>query len=71
MDFQVKSKKMVTLVLSILLAIGSHWIPLPVNAPTQGTVYSSQSVVGEELEERGLRERVQSQRFIFSPKQGG
>lgn len=71
MNFQVKSKKMVTLVLSILLAIWSYWIPLRVSDPTQETVYSSRSVVGEELGDRGLGERVQSQRPIFSPKQGG
>ena len=52
MNFQVQSKRMITLALSMLLAIGSYWIPLPVNAPTQETVYSSQSVVGEELGER-------------------
>ena len=54
MDFQVRRKQFITLVLSMLLAIGSYWIPLPVGAPTQKNVYSSQPVVGE-----GLGERVQ------------
>jgi hypothetical protein len=52
MNSQVQRKQIITLALSILLAIGSYWIPLPESTPTQKTVSSSQPVVGERLGER-------------------
>ena len=52
MNSQIRCKQIITLVLSILLASGTYWIPLPVSTPTQKTVYFSQPVVGEELGER-------------------
>jgi len=54
MNSQVQRKQIITLVLSMLLAIGSYWIPLPDSAPTQETVSSYQPVM-----EEGLGERVQ------------
>jgi hypothetical protein len=51
MDFQIQRKQFITLVLSILLAMGSYWIPLPFSTPTQETV-SSYQPVGERLGER-------------------
>lgn len=53
MDFQIQRKQFITLVLSILLAMGSYWIPLPLSTPTQETV-SSYQPVGE-----GLGGRIQ------------
>jgi len=64
MDFQVQCKQFITLVLSILLAIGSYWIPLPLSTPMQETVSSYQPVV-----EEGLGEEVQES--TTSQKQEG
>jgi hypothetical protein len=50
MDFQIQRKQFITLVLSILLAMGSYWIPLPLSTPTQETV-SSYQPVGERIQE--------------------
>ncbi len=34
MNFQVQRKQMITLALSLLLAIWSYWIPLPLSTKT-------------------------------------